>query len=67
MKEWEYKIVDSKDVGGGGVFKGKERTDVEAYLNELGKDGWDITNLDFREIELFRFEFSGIARREVTA
>ena len=66
MKTWEYKLVDSKDVCSGGVFKGKKRTDVEAYLNELGSDGWEIINLDFRELER-RFEFSGVARREVSA
>ena len=66
MTKWEYKIVDSKDVSGGGIFKGKARADVEAYLNGLGKDGWEIINLDFRELEN-RFEFSGVAKREVTA
>ncbi len=66
MKTWEYKIVDSKDVPGGGVFKGKARSDVEAYLNELGRGGWEIINLDFRELEK-RLEFSGIAKRESTA
>ncbi len=65
-KTWTYKIVDSKDVRGGGVFKGKERTDVEAYLNELGNDGWEIINLDFRELDS-RFEFTGVARREGSA
>jgi hypothetical protein len=66
MTIWEYKIVDSKDVSGGGIFKGKDRADLEAYLNVLGKDGWEIINLDFRELES-RFEFSGVAKREVTA
>jgi len=66
MKKWEYIIVDSKDVRGGGIFKGKKRTDVEEYLNELGNDGWEIINLDFRELES-RFEFSGVARKEVSA
>ena len=66
MKKWQYKIVDSKDVPGGGVFKGKERADVEDYLNNLGKDGWEIINLDFRELGN-RFEFSGVAKREVNA
>ena len=65
MKKWEYKIVDSKDVGGGGVFKGKERADVEAYLNELGRDGWKIINIDVKEFEN-RFDFSAVARRELT-
>jgi len=66
MKKWAYRIVDSKDVSGGGVFKGKDRADVEAYLNELGKDGWEIINLDFRELES-RFEFSGVAKKERSA
>jgi hypothetical protein len=66
MKKWEYKIVDSKDVPGGGVFKGKDRGDVEVYLNQLGADGWEIINLDFQELGN-RFEFSGVAKREVSA
>ncbi len=37
MKKWEYMIVDSKDVPGGGVFKGKDRSEVDAYLNQLGQ------------------------------
>ncbi len=66
MRKWEYMIIDSKDVGRGGVFKGRARSDVEAYLNDLGKDGWEIINVDFRELE-GRLEFSGVARREVTS
>jgi len=65
MIKWEYKIVDSRDVPGGSVYKGKEKHDVEVYLNKLGRDGWEIINLDFRDIDE-RFEFSGVARRELT-
>lgn len=61
---WEYKIIDSRDVPGGSAFKGKEKHDVEVYLNKLGRDGWEIINLDFRDIDE-RFEFSGVARREL--
>ena len=64
MRKWEYKIVDSKDVPGGGIFKGKARSDVEVYLSSLGKEGWEIINLDFRELGN-RFEFSGVAKREI--
>ncbi|MBN1854936.1 MAG: DUF4177 domain-containing protein [Pirellulales bacterium] len=46
MKKWEYKIVDSKDVAGGGIFKGKDRSEVDKYLNDLGEKGWEIVNLD---------------------
>ena len=66
MTKWEYKIVDSKDVSGGGIFKGKDRDQVEAYLNRFGKDGWEIINLDFNEIGN-RFDFSGVAKREIPA
>ncbi len=64
MQKWEYKIVDSKDVPGGGIFKGKDRSAVESYLSGFGQDGWEIINLDFRELEN-RFEFSGVAKREI--
>jgi len=64
MRRWEYRIVDSNDVPGGGLFKGKERAAVEAYLNALGAEGWEMVNLDFREFES-RLEFTGVARREV--
>ena len=63
MKKWEYTIVDSKDVPGGGVFKGKDRAEIDRYLNKLGQEGWEIVNLDFRELEN-RFEFTSVAKRE---
>lgn len=62
MSKWTYKIIDSKDVDGGGLFTGKKRPDVEKYLNDLGADGWEIINLDFRELE-GRFEFMGVAKK----
>lgn len=51
-------------VGGGGIFKGKARSDAESYLSSFGNDGWEIINLDFRELES-RFEFCGVAKREI--
>ena len=62
MKKWEYKVIDSRNLVGGGAFKGKEREVVEAYLNELGEQGWEIVDLHFREIQR-GFEFSGVAKR----
>ena len=62
-KKWEYKIIDSQDVDSGGVFKGRQRADVEAYLCELGRAGWEIFDLTFRQLE-GRFEFSGVAKKE---
>jgi hypothetical protein len=64
MKKFEYKIIDSKDVGTAGLFKGRKREDVESYLSSLGSEGWEIINLDFRELEC-GLEFAGIAKREV--
>ncbi len=64
MSKWEYLIVDSKDVPAGGFFRGKDRSEVDDYLNRLGQDGWEIVNLDFRELE-GRFEFTGVAKRQL--
>ena len=63
MKKWEYKIVDSSDVPRAGIFKGRDRSDVEKYLNSLGQQGWELVNADFRELEN-RYEFMGVAKRE---
>ncbi len=63
MKKWEYKLLDSRDLDGGGMLKGKSREVVEAYFNQLGQAGWEIIDLNFREIAK-GFEFSGVARRE---
>ncbi len=62
MIKWEYKIVDSKHLSGGGAFKGKDREVVESYLNQLGEEGWEIVDLHFKEIQR-GFEFSGLAKR----
>ncbi len=66
MRKFEYKIIDSRDVASAGVFKGRQRADVEAYLCTLGEDGWEIINMDFRELE-GRLEFSGVAKRQINA
>lgn len=63
MKKWEYKIVDSSDVPRAGILKGRDRSDVEKYLNSLGQQGWELVNADFRELE-HRFDFTGVAKRE---
>jgi len=63
MKNFEYKIVDTRDVPTAGVFKGRKREDVEAYLCDLGAKGWELVNVDFRELE-GGLEFAGIMKRE---
>lgn len=42
--------------------KPKTVRDIEDYLNRLGDDGWEIVNLDFRELSSHR-EFVGVAKR----
>ena len=64
MRKYKYKIVDSKDVESAGLFKGKKREDVEAYLNSLGTEGWELVNADFRELE-GRLEFTGVMKKEL--
>ena len=66
MRKWEYKIVDSKDVPSEGAFKGRSRCALEAYLNQLGADGWELVNIDSLELE-GRREFVGVAKREVAS
>jgi hypothetical protein len=63
MKKWEYKIIDTKDVPGGGFFKGKDREAVEAFLNELGEQGWEIINIDAAD-RSSDLQFRGVAKRE---
>ena len=63
MAKFEYKLIDTKEVKSAGVFKGRQQEDIEAYLNELGQQGWELVNVDFRELEGSR-EFSGIMKRE---
>lgn len=64
MKKFQYKVVDTRDVETGGLFKGRKREDVEAYLNSMGKEGWELVNVDFRELE-GGLEFAGIMKKEV--
>ena len=64
MKKYQYKVVDSKDVESAGLFKDKKREDVEAVLNSLGAEGWELVNADFRELE-GRFDFSGVMKKEL--
>jgi len=62
MRKWEYKIVDSKDVPSDGVFKGRSRTALEAYLNQLGAEGWELVNTYY--VGELRWDFVGVAKWE---
>lgn len=41
MDKWEYKILNFKTKGVSNLVLSKED---ENKLNELGKDGWELTN-----------------------
>jgi len=62
MQKWEYKILDSRLLPGGGKFKGKDKDVVEMYLSKLGRDGWEIISLEFREVQR-GYEFAGVAKK----
>ena len=64
MKKWEYKIIDSMRIPGG-IFRGKKFDEIEKHLNEMGKDGWEIINLDFNDVT-GQMDFVGVARRELS-
>ena len=65
MAVWEYKILDSADVQSAGMFKGKSREALEAYLNQLGAKGWEVVNLDALDLaQGGKAEFVGVAKRE---
>ncbi len=63
MSQFEYMIIDSQDVKAEGVFKGRSRESLEDYLNSLGELGWELVNVDFRELE-GGFEFAGVMKRQ---
>jgi hypothetical protein len=60
--QYEYKMIDTRDVAAAGVFKGRKREDIEAYLNTLGREGWELVNVDYRELE-GGTEFAGVMKR----
>ena len=64
MAKWEYKLLDSKVVPDqkGLLPKPKSVSDIEAYFNRLGEEGWEIVNIDFKELGAHR-EFVGVAKR----
>jgi len=65
MLKWEYRILDSKDLEGEGVFGDKRsKKDIVEYLNRLGKQGWEIVSLDVNE-NAQHINFVGVAKREL--
>lgn len=66
MRKWEYKLISTKDLPGGGFLgvKEREREVLEAYLNQLGDDGWELFSIDFTDTLASPSHFQGVARRE---
>lgn len=63
---WEYKIIDSNKAEKGGFLKGRTIEQAEAYLNELGAQGWEIIDLDFNMDPTMpggATHFHGVAKR----
>lgn len=65
-RRWEYKLLSTKDLPGGGMLEMKERDReaVEAYLNRLGEEGWEIVGIDFTDAMGSTSFFQALARRE---
>jgi hypothetical protein len=65
-RKWEYKLISTKDMPGGGMLglKERERAAVEAYLNQLGEEGWQIVGIDFTDSMGSASFFHALARRE---
>jgi hypothetical protein len=61
MTRWEYKIIKSEEVEGGGVLTGKSAEAIEKHLNELGSQGWEIIGIDIEDFDEERFV--GLAKR----
>jgi hypothetical protein len=66
MKTWQYKFIDSNSLRKPGLMKDFSPSEVEAYLNTLGQEGWEIIHFHCK----FRVKdvdtFYGVARREGT-
>jgi hypothetical protein len=62
--QWEYKIIDSCDLPGSGPLGDKrERPALEAYLNALGEESWEIIAFDAQEM-MSSPNFVALARRQ---
>lgn len=61
LRRWEYKLISTDDVPGGGLLGVKDRGAVEDYLNQLGTEGWEIVGINFMQLPTF---FNALARRE---
>ena len=40
MTSWEYKVMKTEV----SIWSGKEKTDPEQFLSDLGRDGWQLAS-----------------------
>lgn len=64
IQQYEYKLIDTRDVEREGIFKKRNREDLEDYINAFGQQGWELVAADFRELE-GGVEFSGVMKRSL--
>ena len=41
MTSWEYKIIKTEK----SIWSGKDKTDTEQELADLGRDGWELVSV----------------------
>ena len=65
-RTFEYKLLSSEDVESRGFFAERKRKDVEAYLNQLGSEGWEILGINFIGVAGTEraASFAALAKRE---
>ncbi|TDF39321.1 DUF4177 domain-containing protein [Alteromonadaceae bacterium M269] len=51
--QWEYKIVTLKIATKGFFSSSKDVQPIEAQMNELGRVGWELVNMDFPNHQSF--------------
>ena len=58
-RAYEYKVISSHDM------KKHDPADVEAYLNTLGADGWDVVAMTMNNANGKGTSFFGLMKRSV--
>jgi hypothetical protein len=41
MTSWEYKVINTEK----SFWSGKDKSDIEKILNDLGRNGWELTSV----------------------